>query len=70
MRTFWAGLIGTFVAAAVGVGAMQGAALAQAAPSTPSAGDGGVAAGQAVVDFLDALRSGQHTNNSNPGAGY
>lgn len=70
MRRYTAGLIGTIGATVFGVGAMQGVALAQGAPSTPSVGDGGAAAGKTVVDFLDALRSGQRSSSSNPGASY
>lgn len=70
MRTVTAGLVGTIAAAALGVGAMQGVALAQGSGSGPSAGDGGAAAAKTVMDFLDALRSGQHSSNSTQGASY
>jgi hypothetical protein len=70
MRTFMAGMISTLTAAVLGVGAMQGTALAQGGSGTPSAGDAGVAAGQTVLDVLDALRSGHHSNSSNPGVTY
>lgn len=70
MRTFMAGMITTLTAAVLGVGAMQGSALAQGGSGTPSAGDAGMAAGQTVLDVLDALRSGHHSNNSTSGAAY
>ena len=72
MRTITAGLVTTVTAGALGVGAMQGAALA--APSSPSPGDAGIAAGKSLTDFLDVLRSkadsNTASNTSTPGATY
>jgi hypothetical protein len=70
MRTVTAGLVSTFAAAALGVGAIQGVALAQGAPSSPSAGDSGAATGMAAADFLDTFRAGPHSNSSTSGASY
>lgn len=74
MRTVTAGIAGTVAAVVLGVCATQGAALAQGAPSTPSAGDAGIAAGKSLMDLLNAFRSGGDgssvSNSSTPGASY
>lgn len=74
MRTVTAGLVTAVAAGTLGVCVMQGAALAQGAPSSPSAGDGGAAVGMKIADFLDRLRpekdSSTASNSSTPGASY
>ena len=74
MRTVTTGLLTAVAAGAIGVGAMQGVALAEGAPSSPSAGDSGAAVGMKVADFFEALRdhkdSDTTSNKSVQGAAY